>query len=76
MNAQALTEFLRKAAQDAELRERLEGLAAEHGLDLGLDELEEADLKRVVGGVMTRGFGVEGESQDKNHGTEIDILEE
>jgi hypothetical protein len=55
MEANTLLAFLKKASEDEGLRKDLVALAGRYGVQLGLDELSEAALDQVAGGLL-QGF--------------------
>ncbi len=70
MSKEALAAFLARVQKDPELQVELAALAAKHGYDFSADELSEADLDSVAGGVTF----VSGEAKDKDHKGWIDIV--
>lgn len=52
MEANTLLTFLKKASEDEVLRKELVALAGRYGVQLGSDELSEAALDQVAGGLL------------------------
>jgi hypothetical protein len=52
MSKQAIAQFLSQLAADEQLRTDLVAFAANHGFDFREDELAEAELEKVAGGVI------------------------
>lgn len=71
MSKEALAAFLKKAQQDPALQKDLTTLAARHGYEFSPEELGEADLDSVAGGITF--VGVDGESSDRDHDAWTDI---
>lgn len=53
MESNTLLAFLKKASEDEGLRKELVALAGRYGIPLGADELSEASLDQVAGGLLT-----------------------
>lgn len=53
MESTALMAFLKKAAEDEGLRQELVALAGRHGIKLDSDELGDAALDQVAGGLLS-----------------------
>ncbi len=63
MSKQAMSAFLRKVAEDEGLQRDLVELAEAHGFEFTMDELSDADLENVVGGLeFIRMDGIQGET--------------
>jgi hypothetical protein len=52
MSKEAVVEFLKKAVTDSSLQKELVEFAAQRGFDFTTDELADADLDSVAGGVL------------------------
>jgi hypothetical protein len=52
MSKNALAEFLKEVARDPDLQKEVATLAAKHGYDFRPDELSEADLSGISGGLL------------------------
>jgi hypothetical protein len=52
MSREAVAAFIEDLAKDPTLQEELAQLAAKHGYDFTSDELNDADLAGISGGVM------------------------
>lgn len=52
MESNALVALLKKASEDEGLRKELVALAGRYGIQLGSDELSEAALDQVAGGLL------------------------
>ena len=53
MSKEALTAFLKKVAEDADLQKKLVDFAAAQGFEFSEDELTESDLNGVAGGLLS-----------------------
>lgn len=53
MTTTTVVAFLKKVAEDEGLRREFIELAAKHGIRITADELGEAELEKVAGGVLT-----------------------
>lgn len=71
MSKEALIAFLKKAQGDPAIRKDLSSLAARHGYEFSPEELGDAELDSVAGGITF--VGVDGESTDKDHKAWTDI---
>ena len=72
MSQEALAAFLKKVQQDATLRRELVAFAAQRGYEFSTDELSDADLAELAGGITYA--GTNGESSDKDHQMWTDVL--
>ena len=54
MSKEALSQFLKKVADDPALQDKLIEFAAKHGFEFTADELSEADLNSISGGPTRR----------------------
>lgn len=54
MSREAVAAFLEEAKRDPDLQKEITALAAKHGYDFTSDELNEADLADVAGGVAKK----------------------
>lgn len=54
MSKEALSQFMKKVAEDPELQNKLIEFAARQGFDFTNDELSEADLDSISGGPTRR----------------------
>ena len=52
MSTDAVARFLQTVAEDPRLRSELVAFAAERGFDFSAEELSEADLESLAGGLM------------------------
>ena len=52
MESNTLLAFLKKASEDEGLRKELVALAGRYGIPLGSDELSDASLDQVAGGLL------------------------
>ena len=53
MSKEAAIAFLKKAVEDADLQKKLLQLAAQQGYTFTVDELTDADLGGIAGGLLT-----------------------
>lgn len=51
MSQEAVIAFFKRIAQDESLKQELAEFAAQHGFDFTADELSDADLEQVAGGL-------------------------
>jgi hypothetical protein len=56
MSHQAVVAFLKQATEDESLKQKLVEFAAQHGFEFTADELTDAALEKVVGGLGTVGL--------------------
>lgn len=52
MSREALSQFMKKVAEDPALQSKLIEFAAKQGFEFTADELTEADLEGIAGGLM------------------------
>ena len=57
MSKDAISAFFKKAAEDTALQKKLVELAAAEGFDFSADELNDADLDSIAGGVLSEWKG-------------------
>lgn len=75
MSKQAISAFLRKVAEDEGLQRDLVEFAEAHGFEFTTDELSEADLENVAGGLeFIRMGGIQGETSTSHSDDSIQLL--
>ena len=52
MSKEAVAQFLAKLSEDPKLQDQLVQFAAQHGFEFTTDELSDADLENLSGGLM------------------------
>jgi hypothetical protein len=52
MSKQAIAEFLKQVSSDKKMQEDLSEFAGQHGFEFTANELKEADLEHVAGGII------------------------